>query len=62
MARITKVRRAIGCRGSEHVADFRVWTCTDHNIIFTSYFAADEAETLDRIYADDEDAIAGVYS
>ena len=31
----------------------------DHNIIFTSYFAADEAETLDTIYRSDEDTITG---
>jgi hypothetical protein len=36
------------------------WTRTDHNIMFTSYFAADEAVTLDGIYGNNEDAIAGM--
>ena len=30
--------------------------------MFTSYFAADEAETLDAIYRNDADAIAGMSS
>jgi len=37
------------------------WSCADHNIMFTSYFAADEAETLDAIYRNDADAIAGMF-
>ena len=36
------------------------WSCADHNIMFSSYFAADEAETLDSIYRNDADAIAGM--
>jgi alcohol oxidase len=35
------------------------WKCVDHNIMYTSYIAADEAETLDAIYRSDEDTIAG---
>ena len=35
-------------------------TCLDHNIMFSPYFAADEAQTLDAIYGGDGSAIAGV--
>ena len=34
-------------------------TCLDHNIMFSPYFAADEAQTLDAIYGGDGNAIAG---
>ncbi len=44
---------------SVRVAD--CWTCLDHNIMFTSYFAADEAQTLDAIFGNEENAIAGVF-
>jgi len=44
---------------STHLAD--CWTCLDHNIMFAPYFAADEAQTLDAIYGNDENAIAGVF-
>ena len=37
-----------------------IGTCLDHNIMFSPYFAADEAQTLDAIYGGDGDAIAGV--
>jgi hypothetical protein len=36
-------------------------TCLDHNIMFSPYFAADEAQTLDAIYGGDGNAIAGVF-
>lgn len=34
--------------------------CADHNVMGTSYLVADEAETLDAIYRNDVDAIAGL--
>jgi hypothetical protein len=52
------VRWATGLRLSDEFAE-NSWKHADHNIIFTSYFAADEAETLDAIYRSDEDTITG---
>ena len=43
-----------------YVADC-FWTCTDHTNLFSSYFAPDDAETLDAMYSGDADAIAGVF-
>jgi hypothetical protein len=34
----------------------------DHCLMFTPYNAADEATTLDAIYSNDQDAIAGTSS
>lgn len=42
---------------SVHVADCRA--CLDHNIMFTEYCAADEAQTLDSIYLNEGNAIPG---
>ncbi len=55
------VRLATRSQSLDRFADDN-WGCVDHNIMFTSYFAADEAETLDAIYRNDADAIAGMFS
>lgn len=55
-ARITKVR---ALHNLGHVVDTR--KCTDHNNFFVPYFSADESETLDAIYTNDAEAIAGMY-
>jgi hypothetical protein len=54
------VRFATRSQSLDQFADNN-WHCVDHNIVFTSYFAADEAVTLDAIYRNDADAIAGVF-
>jgi hypothetical protein len=33
---------------------------TDHNIVFVPYFAADEAQTLDPIFRNNESAVEGM--
>jgi hypothetical protein len=35
-------------------------TCADHNILFVPCFAADEAQTFDAIFRNDEGAIEGL--
>ena len=55
------VRLTTRSRSLDHDTDDN-WSCADHNIMFTSYFAADEAVTLDAIYRNDADAIAGMFS
>ncbi len=42
------------------VTDFDTFTCVDHNILFTPFWAADEAQTLDAILRNDENAVKGM--
>ena len=53
------VRLATRSQSLDQLSDDN-WSRADHNIMFTSYFAADEAETLDSIYRNDAEAIAGM--
>ena len=45
------------CLVTKHVA--YGWTRADHNIIFVPCFAADEAQTFDAIFRNDEGAVEG---
>jgi hypothetical protein len=34
--------------------------CADHNILFIPFFAADEAQTLDAIFRNDQSEVEGM--
>jgi alcohol oxidase len=50
------------CNNYQEPVTFLTCICADHNILFIPYFAADEAQTLDAIFRNDEGAIDGLTS
>jgi hypothetical protein len=58
LARITKVRsRCATVVGPTMTLRYDM---LDHNVLFVPYFSADEAQTLDAIFRNDESAVEGM--